>query len=251
LEIGIVGNGNERIIITPVNIHGLVLGFASYHYQLVFIMQGEASMKVPFHVLHQSVHCQWMLDEVIDVNDIFICLEPLLSRVDILRWLSLLALYPLFPQLSSKQRNLALLTQADIGDLVQSLQNPHSIHSAVELMSCAVSSVHNVKVLLENGIVELLAELLEDQCICQGDMNSIVMLIEKIATADVTGVNLQEQPSVIEDQVETTSETVFFIQQLRGKLIFFHATQDWKLVPENLLHYIYNTEPPIYTSLPV
>lgn len=151
-----------------------------------------------------------------DVNEIFISLEPLLSRVDNLRWLSLLALYPLFPKLSSKQRNLALLTQTDIGHLIQSLQNPHSIHSTVKLMSHAVSFIHNVKVLFENGIAEFLAELLEDQNICQEDMNIIVMLIEKIATTDVNGVDLQKQCSEIEDKVATASETAFFIQQLRG-----------------------------------
>lgn len=172
-------------------------------------------MKAAFQILHQCVQYQWML-EVIDVHDIFSCLEPLLSRGDILRWLSLVALYPLFPQLSNKQRNLAMLTQSDVGYLMQSLRNPHSIHSSVKLLSGAVSSIHNVKVLFENDVTELLAELLEDQSISQEDMNSIVLLIENIVTTDVNGDDLKEQS---EDQVVTTSETTSFIQQLRGIIV--------------------------------
>ena len=92
---------------------------------------------------------------------------------------------------------MALLTQADIRNLIQSLQNPHYIHDAVKLLSYAVSIAYNVKVMFENGITELLAELLEDRSICQEDIDSIAVLIDKLVTTDVSGVDSTlDQPIV-------------------------------------------------------
>lgn len=148
-------------------------------------------MKAAFQLLHKCVQHQWML-EIANVTDTYNCLEPFLSRADHFRWLSLVALYPFLPQLSDKQKNLVLLTPTDIRYLIQGLQHSHSIPSTIKILSYAVSIKHNVKVLFDNAILELLAEVLEDESICQEDKECIALLIEKVVAADVNQLDLQE-----------------------------------------------------------
>lgn len=194
----------------------------------IFLLQDEVTLQATLQILHQSVQYQWV-SEVIDNTDIYNCLEPFLCRADNLRWLSLIALYPLLPQLSEDQKQSLQLTQTDIGHLVQYLQNTHTFRDAVQLLTHAMSLTHNIKVLLENGVVELLAEFLDDQKTSEEDQDKVVLLIENMVTTDISTVDFQEQnlkkgnsTIAISDrqlQVATTCVTTTlssFIQQLEG-----------------------------------
>lgn len=182
-----------------------------------FIIQDKTMIQDSFQMLRQCAQHQWMLD-IFGVNDIISCLEPFLSRSDNLRWLTLTILYPFLPQLSDKQKNSLLLTQMDTKRLIQNLRNPCSFDSAVKLMTHAVSLPFNIKRLFENGIVELLAEFLNDQNIRQEDQDNIVSLIENIVTADTSSVDLIEQHSTTTNKNPATNATcsVEFIQLLES-----------------------------------
>lgn len=171
-------------------------------------------MRATFQILNQCIQHQWMSDSF-DAADIYNCLEPFLSGTDELRWLSLIALYPLLSQFSDRQKEPLLLTQTDIEYLIENLRTVHSFHHAIKLMTHAITFICNVKKLVESGIVELLAEILNEENLSQEDQDNIVLLIEKIVTTDISSVDFQELDSIDPE----TPQTNVFIQQLEGKFL--------------------------------
>ena len=183
-------------------------------------MQDELIMQATFRILQTCVQYEWML-EMIDVNDVYNSLECFLSRSDKSRLLTLYVLYPLLPKLSDQQRNLMLLTQSDIKNLTQKLRDTHTFHDTLQVMNCSLTLVHNVKILFENGVSELLAEFLEDPDISVEDQENIAQLIENLlVNVDTNGPGAGQSLTNEEElQIVSTkysASTTSFVQGLEG-----------------------------------
>ena len=180
-------------------------------------------MQAAFRILQTCLQYEWMLD-VIDIDDIYNSLEPFLSRSDEIHLRTLFVLYPLLPKLSDKQINLMLLTQSDVRNLTQKLRNIHTFCDTLQFLTYALTSIHNAKILFENGFAELLAEFLEDPSITQRDQEVIAQLIENLISVDfsISGggkLSVSDKEQVADTKLgESTSS---FIQSLEGKYNVF------------------------------
>ena len=173
---------------------------------------------------YKRVKYEWMV-ETIDVNDVYNSLECFLSLSDESRLLTLFVLYPLLPKLSDEQKNLMPLTQSDIKHLKQRLRDSHTFHSTLWVMTYALTLLHNVKTLFENGVPELLAEFLEDPDISVEDQENVAQLIENLVNADANGPGVgQSSTNEEEFQLVSTkcgaSTTSSFVQVLKGKYVW-------------------------------
>ena len=181
-------------------------------------------MQATFQILQTCVKYEWMV-ETIDVNDVYNSLECFLSLSDESRLLTLFVLYPLLPKLSDEQKNLMLLTQSDIKNLMQKLRDGHTFHSTLRVMTYALTLLHNVKTLFENGVPELLAEFLEDPDISVEDQENVAQLIENLVNADANGPGVG-QSSTNEEKFQLVSTkygvstTSSFVQVLKGKYVW-------------------------------
>lgn len=154
----------------------------------------------------------------INVTDIYTCLKVFLHRSDNLRWLTIGILYSLLPHLSAEQKSQILLVQTDTEHLIRSLRTADSFHSTLQLIAHAISLLQNMKVLHAGGVLEVLAEMLDDENISQCDQNDIALLIEKMVTADVH----EEQINSLSVTEENLQEAVSsFTQYLQGNQKFF------------------------------
>ena len=157
-------------------------------------------------MVHQFIQAEFSRD-VVNASEFFYSLKAYLES-DNLRWQSLIALYHLLPRISRSQKQLIHLTQSDMSHLVPYLKNHHTVHDALQFLSQSVTISHNIPLLIENNIPDILAELLDEEDVSEDDKGEIVVLVETIVTADTC----EEEPTT------ESNELLFsFVELLEGQ----------------------------------